>query len=66
VLEPHGEYNGSREFTTASASNITAIKHDGDDNIEIFNIDTRFGDPLTLAMYWSDLAPTPDLSTEEE
>ena len=22
VLEPHGEYNGSREFTTASASSV--------------------------------------------
>ncbi len=25
LLEPHGEYNGSREFTTASASNIESL-----------------------------------------
>jgi hypothetical protein len=61
VLEPHGEYNGAREFTTASASNITAIEHNSDDNVEMFKIGTRSGDPVTLGMFWTDQASAPVL-----
>lgn len=49
VLEPHGEYDGSREFTTASASNVAHIAHfdDGDD---VIRISPRTGAAVTLGL----------------
>lgn len=50
VLEPHGEYNGSREFTTASASNVAGIERAGQDGRELLRIVHRDGAVSTVAL----------------
>ena len=49
LLEPHGEYNGSREFTTASASNIAAIEQFGTDE-DVIRISKRMGSAVSLGL----------------
>ena len=50
VLEPHGEYNGSREFTTASASSVAAIERVAQDGRELLRIIRRDGVASTVAL----------------
>jgi len=50
LLEPHGEYNGSREFTTASASHVQGIAHDFQDGLEAVVVHDKTGSFLKLAL----------------
>jgi len=50
VLEPHGEYNGSKEFTTASASNLAALEGFKGDDAEAIRIVTRSGSDAVLGV----------------
>jgi len=52
VLEPHGEYNGSKEFTTASASNLAALEGFKGDDAEAIRIVTRSGSDAVLGVSW--------------
>lgn len=46
VLEPHGEYNGAREFTVGSESQITDITHESTDDADLISIQSAAGDSL--------------------
>jgi hypothetical protein len=50
VLEPHGEYSGSREFTTASASSVAGIERVSRDGRELLRILRRHGAASTVAL----------------
>jgi len=50
LLEPHGEYNGSKEFTTASASNIAAIKHFSENKTDVIRVVNRAGSAVLLGL----------------
>jgi hypothetical protein len=50
VLEPHGEYNGSREFTTGSASGVAAIDRATDGRLEAIRITTTGGAFTTVLL----------------
>ncbi len=50
VLEPHGEYNGSREFTTASASNIKAVEHFKGQDAEAIRVTGKSGSAVVLGL----------------
>ena len=64
VLEPHGEYNGSREFTTASASNLAGIERFKGDGAEAIRLSTRNGDTTTLGLSWNaDISKTHSVQT---
>ena len=52
VLEPHGEYNGSREFTTASASNLVEIKHFDGDGIDAVRVANKSGSAVLVGLAW--------------
>jgi len=52
LLEPHGEYNGSREFTTASASNVRDLKRVSETSSDIVRITGKNGDSTTVAISW--------------
>jgi hypothetical protein len=49
VLEPHGEYNGSREYTTESASAVASIERASQGSLEAIRITTRGGAVATVA-----------------
>jgi hypothetical protein len=57
VLEPHGEYNGSREYTTESASAVASIERASDGGLEAIRITTRGGSAATVALAFD---PDPD------
>ena len=50
LLESHGEYNGSREFTTASASSITAIEHFNGGDAEAVRVTNKSGSAVVLGL----------------
>jgi hypothetical protein len=50
LLEPHGEYNGTREFTVASASNVGSIEHHSQDGLECVRISTREGEAAIVTL----------------
>ena len=50
LVEPHGEYNGSREFTTASASNIVALKRFSDGDADVVHVVTRTGQLISVGL----------------
>ena len=50
VLEPHGEYNGSREFTTSSASAISGIQRLPAGNSEIIQIQLKGGESISIGI----------------
>jgi len=52
VLEPHGEYNGSREFTTASASHISNIEHISKHSTDAIRVTSDSGSSTTLGIAW--------------
>lgn len=52
VLEPHGEYNGSREFTTASTSNISAIRHASEKETDAVRVTSASGASTLLGLAW--------------
>lgn len=53
VLEPHGEYNGSREFTTASASHIRELQRASKADTDIIRIVRNDGEYVTVALSWN-------------
>ncbi len=53
VLEPHGEYNGSREFTTASSSHISAMQRVSNAGNDIIRIFSDGGEYTTVAISWN-------------
>ena len=53
VLEPHGEYNGSKEFTTASASHIRGIQRMSEAGKDIIRIVSKNGEYTTIAISWN-------------
>jgi hypothetical protein len=64
VLEPHGEYNGSREFTKASASNLAGIERYKGNGAEAIRLSTRNGDHTTLGLSWNaDISKTHSVQT---
>ncbi len=52
VLEPHGEYNGSREFTTASASSLSAIERFDGGDAEVIRITNKDGSAAVVGLSW--------------
>ena len=56
VLEPHGEYNGSEEFTTRSRGNIASLKRYGEKNVELIHIATDNGKERLLTLSHNDRA----------
>jgi hypothetical protein len=50
VLEPHGEYNGSREFTTASASHIKSIQQFPGENADVIGVYGKTGSAVLLGL----------------
>lgn len=50
VLEPHGEYNPSREFTLAAESRVRGLSHLREGNLEMVVIDLKTGGSLLLAI----------------
>lgn len=48
VLEPHGEYNGAREFTVGSQSQVSSLSHDVVDGTNIVSIHTTSGTSISL------------------
>ena len=50
LLEPHGEYDGSREFTTASAPALKMLEHGSRDGAELLRMTTQNGVVKTLAL----------------
>ena len=52
VLEPHGEYNGSREFTTASASSVIGLERFNDGDAEAIRVSNKSGSAAVLGLSW--------------
>ncbi len=50
LLEPHGEYDGSREFTTESAPALKMLEHDSRDGADLVRMTTRNGVVKTVAL----------------
>jgi len=49
VLEPHGEYNPSKEFTVAAVSKVQKLSHQKDNNIDVVGISLAGGKHYLLA-----------------
>ncbi len=54
VLEPHGEYDGSREFTTRSASALATLGHVSDGPRDVVRLVNRNGEQILVALSWDD------------
>jgi hypothetical protein len=50
LLVPHGEYNGSREFTTASTSRIKSLQRSHDQGLDLVGITTLEGKSVVLGL----------------
>ena len=50
VIEPHGEYNGTVEYTVNSHSNIEAVRHFESGSNEYIRVDTKDGQQIGLAI----------------
>jgi hypothetical protein len=50
VLEPHGEYNGTLEYTTESASELKSLEHVSPDDGVLIRITTRNGEVTTIGL----------------
>ncbi|MGI9265009.1 MAG: alginate lyase family protein, partial [Gammaproteobacteria bacterium] len=59
LLEPHGEYNGSREFTTASTSSVRELRRISQDGLDVIRIVARDGSVVHLALSYD---PDPEKS----
>ncbi|WP_299597251.1 alginate lyase family protein [uncultured Microbulbifer sp.] len=49
VLEPHGEYNPSKEFTLKAESQVNALAHQRSGDLELISIGTKSGATQLLA-----------------
>jgi hypothetical protein len=59
LIEPHGEYNGSREYTVASQSNVAALEHVASKQNDKVKVRFNAGEDLVLGISWD---PDPDQS----
>ena len=50
MFEPHGEYNGSREYTTESVSAVASIERTSTDSLEAIRITTKGGAVTTVLL----------------
>jgi len=50
VIEPHGEYNGTVEYTLNSHSNIKSVRHFESGSHDYIRIETKDGDVVGLAI----------------
>ena len=50
VLEPHGEYDGTREFTTASASGIRGLARVNQGGLDVFQVEPANRPAISLAL----------------
>lgn len=50
VLEPHGEYNGGREFTTESSSSVVEVNRATAGDLELIRITNKGGAVTTVAL----------------
>lgn len=50
VLESHGKYDGAREYTTESASNLAGLEHAAESGLDLVRITARNGAVATLAL----------------
>lgn len=50
VLEPHGEYDGTREFTTASASSIRGLARVSQGGLDVFQVEPANHPAISLAL----------------
>ncbi|WP_226704035.1 heparinase II/III family protein [Microbulbifer elongatus] len=49
VLEPHGEYNPAKEFTLKAESQVSALAHQRNGDLQLISIDTKDGVTQLLA-----------------
>lgn len=49
VLEPHGEYNPSKEFTVSAVSQVASLAHQQERNLELIHLTLMNGDSYLLA-----------------
>lgn len=56
VMEAHGEYNGAREFTLRSGSQVAGLRRFSSNGNDLIEIDTVGGDHIRLALSY-DLRP---------
>ena len=49
VLEPHGEYNPSKEFTVSAVSKIETLSHQNNNNIDVVELGVTGGKRYLLA-----------------
>jgi hypothetical protein len=61
VLELHGEYNDSKEFTTSSASTIHRLERSSENGNDLIRIETRSGNQVLVAISYD---PDPDRKHE--
>ena len=54
VLEPHGEYNGAREFTLASGSQLQSIERYSDGDLDLLRIENNQGYVIQVALSHND------------
>lgn len=54
VLEPHGEYNGAREFTLASGSQLQSIERYSDGDLDLIRIENNQGYVIQVALSHND------------
>jgi hypothetical protein len=52
MLEPHGEYNGSREFTTASATSVAGLERFTSGDAEVIRVSSKSGSAAVLGLSW--------------
>jgi len=52
VLEPHGEYNGAREFTLDSTSKLKSLSRSSSDLADVIRVVTEDGSTRSLGISW--------------
>jgi hypothetical protein len=63
VLETHGEYNPSKEFTVAAVSKIEQLSHTKDNNIDVVEVNFKSGKRYVLAFNSTRLSKSKQLNT---
>lgn len=65
VIEPHGEYNGTDEFTLASHSQIKSVEHVESESADIVHLHLKSGEMISVGLAGlSDLDAQHTLQTE--
>jgi hypothetical protein len=55
VLEPHGEYNPSKEFTLSAKSTVSDLRFSLDNNVNVIKVELSSGHRYLLAINTGDL-----------